>query len=131
MDDKEEKPAEIVVHKADKIERLQEIENSLREQSFEIVSATIGFADIAQDEEDVPPEWVDELGYAGALRRFRIAKAGWLGAKEAPIGIKVAASICGNIIKARAAEYGKQPLNLTLVKVTSNLPNYKTIEVDE
>jgi len=111
--------------------RLDEIQDAVKQESFEVVSAVVGFAEIDPDSPAPPESWVQQLGFARALKRFRLAKAGWLGAKEAPIGIKVAASIAGNVLKAQAGDGDRRPLNMTFVKVTNALPQYDAIEVED
>lgn len=123
--------AEIIETKEETFERLARIEEALRADSFELVHDVMQFADIAPDEPDIPPDWITQYGFPTALKKFRLAKAGWLGAKEAPVAIKVAASICGNIIKARATEITKQPLNMTLVQVNANIKKYDVQEIDD
>lgn len=126
-----ETKAEIVPAKQSSLARLDEIQDAVKQESFEVVSAVVSFAEIDPYATAPPESWVKQLGFARALKRFRLAQAGWLGAKEAPIGIKVAASIAGNVLKAQVGDGDRRPLNMTFVKVTNALPQYDAIEVED
>lgn len=131
MSESKENKAEIIPAKPKALARLDEIQDAVKQESFEVVSAVVSFAEIEEGAAAPPESWIQKFGFARAMKRFRLAKAGWLGAKEAPIGIKVAASIAGNIIKAQGNDGDRRPLNMTFVKVTNTLPKYDAIEIEE
>lgn len=122
--------AQVIRHRKDAFDRLQQLEDSMREESFDIVSGVLKFSEIEPNTETIPPAWVREYGPDRAIKMFRLAKYGQMSAKEAPVAIKVAAQVCGSIIKAKGGELNNRPLNLTLVKVTSNF-SYDAVDVED
>lgn len=122
--------AQVVLDKKAALRRLAEVEHAVQQNSFDVVDAVVSFAEINPEQEEPPQNWIEKYGYLKALHRFRIAKAGWMSAKDAPVAIKVAASIATNALKNRGEE-NRQPLNMTLVKVVSNTHKYETMEIEE
>ena len=122
--------AQVIQRKKDAFDRLHQLEDSMREESFDIVSGVLKFSEIEPDTETIPPAWVREYGPDRAIKMFRLAKYGQMSAKEAPVAIKVAAQVCASIIKAKGGELNNRPLNLTLVKVTSNF-SYDAVDVED
>ncbi len=105
--------------------RLQEIQDQLLEQSLSVVQASVSFSEIEEASKAPPPEWIAELGEDRAWTRWRIAQASWRSAKDAPVGIKVAAQMAVGILKAKATEKAApKTLNVALLNWPGQLPQY-------
>lgn len=99
-------------------DRLAEQEDRVYARNLQIVDDMTHWADLDPELENPPEEWVDELGLAGARRRFRVARASCMSLKDAPIGISAAKGIVSSLAKARAvrdAGRGGLSLNVTAV----------------
>lgn len=106
-------------------DKLQEIQDSLLERSLGVVQDAMTFAEVKEDSEAPPPEWIDELGYERAWSRWRMAKAAWRNGRDAPVGLKVAAQVATGILKAKAQEKsGPKTLNVALVNWAGPLPQF-------
>ena len=111
---------------------LQGVEDDLLENSLTVLNDSLKFSEIDPGGAAPPPEGVEELGEKKAQARFRIAQASWMSAKEAPVGIKVAAQVATGILKARAAErQGPRELNVSFVQMTAPMPQFKKVVIDE
>lgn len=111
--------------------QLRRLEDDLLRQNMTIIADAGYFREIDPDMEEPPKEWILELGKRGAKNRLRMAKAAWLNAKEAPVGLAVAKSVMTGIIKARAAEKdAPRSLNIA-VAVNMSLPKLEIVEVEE
>lgn len=100
-------------------EELKAIEQGILVSALEVVSHTLDFAEIERDDQRPPQEWIDEMGAAAAMRRFRVAKEGWASAKEAAVGIKVATQIAAASIKASAMTQAAKTLNVALIGIVT------------
>lgn len=112
---------------------LQSIEDKLLMESIGILQDVQCFSDIDPGTEVPPPEWVEELGPVRARKRLRLAQAGWMSSKEAPIGIKVSQDIATNIMKAKSQRMVGSTLNVTVEKaviVQAEPVQYPELEVD-
>lgn len=104
-------------------DRLREIEDSLLTQSLSVIDDTLAFRDIAPEDTDPPPEWILQYGKKEAMKRFRLAKAGWATKKDAPSGAAAAERVAVGIIKARATEKaGPKSLNIAVVQIAIGTP---------
>jgi hypothetical protein len=112
--------------------RLQGLEDELFHESLSIVHDALKFADIDPGDEEPPEQWVEELGYEAATKRFRLARMACLSAKEAPVGIKMAQAMATGIIRARAADKGSShTLNIAVVHLTEQqMPHFPSMEID-
>jgi hypothetical protein len=110
-------------------EELKRIEQGILTSALEVVSATLDFAAIDPDDALPPKEWVEKYGKEAAMRKFRVAKEGWKSAKEAAVGIKVAAQIASAGIKAHAERVEPRSLNVSLVKIAVSDGQFAEIEV--
>jgi hypothetical protein len=72
-------------------DRLQKLENEIFAENLVIVMDATRFREIPPDAKEPLPEWIAELGPTEAWKRFRVAQAAWMGAKDAPVGISIAA----------------------------------------
>jgi hypothetical protein len=124
-------PAAIELHnpaERSEYDRLQELENRIFAENLVIVLDATRFREIEPDADRPPQAWVDELGEFDAQRRFRVAKAAWMGAKDAPVGISIAAKTVSNLSKARALR-DSAPRTLNIEKVVYNAPQYGRLEI--
>lgn len=113
-------------------QRLTSMQDDLLERSLMVVDASMAFAEIDPESKKPPKKWVEDMGEQEALIRWRIARAGWMSAKDAPVGIKVASAVAVGIIKAKATEKaGPKQLNIALVQLSSPLPQFPEQDVEE
>lgn len=111
--------------------RLERIQDDLLERSLAVVDGSVSFADIEPGALEPPPEWIEQYGHEGAMRRLRVARASWMNAKEAPVGIKVAAQVAVGILRAKAQEKsGPKTLNIAVVQMTAPLPQFEEREIE-
>lgn len=110
-------------------DRLRGIEDDLLERSLTTVQDALAFQEIDPEQASPPLAWVEELGPKAAERRLRLAKAAWMSAKDAPVGLKVAKDMAAGIIRARSAEQAAPRLAVAVQVVTSSA-QYPSIEVD-
>jgi hypothetical protein len=109
-------------------DRLQKLENEIFAENLVIVMDATRFREIPPDAKEPLPEWIAELGPTEAWKRFRVAQAAWMGAKDAPVGISIAAKTVSNLSKARALrDAGAKTLNIE--KIVFAAPTYGSIEV--
>lgn len=121
---------------------LKNLESDLLRQSMEVVSDTMRFREVAPptvdpesgatlwDDDSVPEEWVRELGQEKAEERLRVARAGWMDKKTAPIGVQVAQVLAVGIIRSRATEKaGPRTLNVQVVQMSAPLPQFPELDL--
>jgi hypothetical protein len=104
--------------------RLQEIQDQILERSLGVVDGAVRFAEIDRDATEPPVEWLEELGEKEAMRRFRIAKAAWEGAKTSPTAFKVATQMAVGILRAKASETGPRTLNIQIAHLSAPIPSF-------
>jgi hypothetical protein len=110
--------------------KLKDIEDQLLVSSLSIVRDALAFEEIDPNTTEPPEHWVQELGPEGAEKRFRMAQAAWLNAKEAPVGLKLAKELGLGIIKARSTESAGARLNVAVQAVVMPA-QYAVKSVDE
>lgn len=112
-------------------ERLRDIEDSLYEQATTVVSNALAFTQIEDPaSKEVPGDWIAEMGYEKAAEKHRTALYALASSKEAPIGLKLAATVQASITKARAQEKGgPKVLNMTLVQMPGANVKFEEMKV--
>lgn len=111
-------------------EELRGIEDELLRSSMGVVDSVLAFKDIDPAEEGVPEEWVKKYGRLEAMKRQKLARAGWMPQAELPAGINIAYKLMVGIVKARATENPRtQQLNITMVQMTAPPPQFPVIDV--
>ncbi len=110
-------------------DELKEIEQNILGSALQVVSHVMDFAQIDPTAEAPPEVWIEEMGEIAAWKRWRVARAGWVSAKEAPVGIKVATQIASAGIKAHAERVEPRRLNVNLITVQSTDHLYEVLEV--
>jgi hypothetical protein len=109
-----------------------DIAMEILDDTTRIIDDTLAFAEISADEPTVPVEWVKKYGRERAEVRFRTAKYALMSAKDAPVGLKIAAQMGSAIIKAKAAEpVVNNVLHVEKVFLTSPAPIYPELELEE
>jgi hypothetical protein len=99
-------------------ERLGSIKDRLFEKSMMIVDGVLSATDLdLTNPMEIPEEWVQEVGEAGAKRRHFAALEGLKNSREAPVMVKVAETMATAIIRANATEKAA-PRSLAIDKVT-------------
>jgi hypothetical protein len=105
---------------AARMERISEIEDEVFQTSAAVVQATLDFHLVRPDQQEPPPEWVEEYGLEAALQRLAVAKAGWMPNSQAPAAVGLASRIVTGI--ARARRTGIQALGPREINVKLTLP---------
>lgn len=110
---------------------LQTLETELLEESISVSRDTLRFREIAPDAEGPPQEWIDECGEEKAAERFRVAQAGWMTRKNAPVGVQIAMQLTLGIMKSRATkDKAPQTLNVQVVQLTAPIPVFPELELE-
>jgi hypothetical protein len=111
---------------------LEHQEKKIFDASVKVLDDALLFRDIDPSSDVIPGAWVRDLGLEEAQKRFRLAKAAWMNAKEAPVGIKIAKELVTGIAKARSREQaGPRVLNLTKVVIQTGAPSFPEMEVEK
>ncbi len=111
---------------------IKAVEDEIFIEAAHTVRDVLRFKDIDPSMEEPPLEWVGELGEAEAMKRFRMAQAGWLPGSKAPVGLKLAQDTLVGFAKVRAAEkQGPRTLNMVVVKMSAPMPEFEEIEVED
>jgi hypothetical protein len=115
----------------DRVRQIKSFEEQILVRALEVSDSVLRFAEIEPTDTQPPEEWIRELGEKAAQERFRIAKAAWMGANEAPIGIKTSAQLAASIIKARSTEKsGPKQLNIGVVHLSAPIPTFDVVDVE-
>jgi hypothetical protein len=111
---------------------IKSIEDNLYRRSLKVVLGVMDFANIGPEDTEPPAAWIEQLGYEEALQRFRLAQAGQMGPKTAPVAIKAATSLVAAIAKVRAMEKtsGPKTLAISFVQLSAPLPEFPRRIVD-
>jgi hypothetical protein len=123
---------------------LQKIENEIVSEASEVVHSALRFSEVDPERpEELPPDWLDELNalqigtpeHEQAMerlqKRFRVAKAAWMSAKNAPVALSIAKGVLVGAMKARAmADQGPKHLNINVVSITAPLPVFPEKKVE-
>lgn len=100
-----QKTAAQLAHQANTDARLDAIEEEVFVTNLTIVKASQAFRDVdaTANPANPPQDFIDRAGgdVAEAQKDYRIAIAGWLPAKDAPIGVQNALKIVQNVMKFR------------------------------
>lgn len=100
------------------IAEIRGIEERMLVRGLGIMDGVLSFADIDRDQEDPPQEWIDMLGEQEAKKRLRVARACWMNAKEAPVGLQLTQRFVSGAQKSRAMEnVDRRPLQVTVVNI--------------
>jgi len=111
-------------------EEIRGIEDRIQAGALEVIEDSMWWRSLDPEAESPPEEWIAELGRERARQRFRVAKANWMSAKEAPIGIRTATLVSMGITKARAMEKQvPKSLNVAFVQMSAPLPEFPEIVV--
>jgi hypothetical protein len=99
------------------LERLRKREDRILEKALATVEDVGGARDIDDNHgDDIPEEWIKEVGLAEAGRRLRVAKDARRNKKEAPVYLEHMRATALGIIKARAQQpSGASTLNVAFV----------------
>lgn len=113
------------------LNKLQRMEEDILERSLGVVQASMHWQDIEPDAEEPPQAWVDELGKEGAQKRFRVARAAWMSAKTAPVGLSLAKATALGITKVRAMTKMATPtLNVAFVTWKAPVGDLPIVDVE-
>ncbi|MHC4647300.1 MAG: hypothetical protein ACYTBJ_17555 [Planctomycetota bacterium] len=112
---------------------MKKLEQTMLDSSMRVITDTCNFDELDPDNIDaIPEKWIEEHGELEAKRKHRVAKAGWLPNKEAPIAIQTATKIAIGIIRARATEKsGPKILNIQPISMVAPKQRFEVIDVDD
>lgn len=99
---------ELEKRKKERMARLAEIEDELLDDSAIILKYANRFADIEPGTREPPQAWIDEMGLEQAQKCLRVANSAWLGAKESPMGLKLASTTVASVLKSKASRDHKE-----------------------
>ncbi len=117
-------------------DELRKLQDELFRSSLEVSTDAMKFSEVdpaAERAEDDPIflEWVKSFGRKRAERKYRVARAGWMAKKDAPVGILESTSMAVGIMKARAVEKGgARILNVGTVNMYAEIPTQPEKEVE-
>lgn len=97
--------------------KISALEDEVFQTSVGVVQAMLDFHLVTPDQQEPPPEWVEEWGREAAEQRLRVAKAGWMPNSLKPSGLDVATRIVTGIARARGsrqASIGPAEINVKL-----------------
>lgn len=118
-------------------EKLAGIEDDILRTSMETVQDAMFWQDVfpvgeSEAPAGPPQQWVDELGEERARRRFRVAMAACMNAKDAPVGLGMARATFMGITKVRAAsKVGSPTLAIQFVNFPQPQLEIMDIEAEE
>ena len=116
--------------RAERMDRLRDLENTLLETSLAVVGDALSFRDIDAGATEAPPDW-GGMDPDEAVKRLRMANAAWMNKKDAPVGIELAKQVAVGIIKARATEKAApKTLNVVQIQMSAPLPQFETVEME-
>ena len=118
--------------------KIAALEDEVFQTSVGVVQAMLDFHLVTPQQQDPPPEWVEQWGEEAARQRLAVAKAGWMPNSLKPSGLDVATRIVTGIARARGARQVSGPaeinVKLSLPAPTSvgqpGAPVYPTKEVE-
>lgn len=85
---------------------------------------------IPVDDCAIPKHWIEECGLDKARERYRVAYAGNMSAKDAPVALKIDMAMAVGIVKARAmSEAGPRVMNATLIQINPDPRTDPTVQV--
>lgn len=115
---------------------LRALQDEIFQTSLEVSRDMMSFGEVSPeaenpDQDPIFREWVKSMGRKAAERRYRVARAGWVSKKDAPVGILESTSMAVGIMKARAVEKGgTRVLNVGTVNMYAEIPALPEKEVE-
>ena len=125
--------------KASRLSRMLDIEDEVYQQASGILRAALDFCHVRPDQQEPPPEWVEQYGPEAAKQRLEVAKQGWAPKSLSASGVDLAKSMVIGISRARrhtALNAGPREVNakIALPAPTSagmpGAPEYPSKEVE-
>ncbi len=125
--------------KASRLTRMLDIEDEVYQQASGILRAALDFCHVRPDQQEPPPEWVEQYGLEAAKQRLEVAKQGWAPKSLSASGVDLAKSMVIGISRARrhtALNAGPREVNakIALPAPTSagmpGAPEYPSKEVE-
>lgn len=86
------------------LDKLRAREDRILEKAMATVEDAMAGADVDDGSDDIPLEWIKDIGTEGAQRRARVAQDARKSPKEHPVYLDMAKSVMVGIIKARASQ---------------------------
>lgn len=97
------------------LEKLRGIEDRILEKSMSIIEGCLHGAYVDDGQDELPQEWIAEVGMKGAVDRLRMAKDARMSPKMHPVYMDLAKSTFVGIVKARASSpAATQSLNVNI-----------------
>ena len=95
-------------------QELRRLEDEVFEEAAEVCRLAMRFADIPDNLDGPPEEWIAEFGQKEAERQFRYITAAQKNARESPTGIKVATTVLVGLLRSRAEKQPPRPMNVQI-----------------
>jgi hypothetical protein len=110
---------------------LEQLEEQLYRQSLGVCDSLMRFAEVDPAGPQEPPQiWVDEMGQERAQMAHKIAQAGWMSQKDAPMALHVAPKLALGICAVRAkVQDDVSPVTVNIVNMPSAEHSYKKLEL--
>jgi hypothetical protein len=106
--------------------------DQLFEETCNVVSAAMAFADIEPGATECPEEWIEQFGEEEARRRFRIAQYAQMSHKEAPFALDMATKMAVALGRCKLDKKAPQgQINIAVVKYEESRPKFREIEVED
>lgn len=136
MASKKAAKALVVAKEEQDFARIRAIESALHERAASILGYAMMAPDLDETEmaQDTPSgQWLSKFdNREEGQRAWRIARAAWSSAKEAPVFLKLAPAFLAGSMKARANENaGPRVMNATIVTMTTPMPQFPERLVDK
>lgn len=114
--------------------RLAELRDESLGDALAVVSSTMAFREIDPMDQYPPREWEERYGPVEAARRFAVARAAWMPAKDAPAAIKLAFDLVRAASHDASATSHAPQLNVAIrvTQTSDKSPGemYEVIDVD-
>jgi hypothetical protein len=111
--------------KAERFERMEQIEQRVYEHAAGIVEALMSFHEVDPHQTEPPEAWIEQYGEKAARQRLAIAKTGWLPASVAPHVYKLTVNLMTGISRGRNYKQMKLTQNNINVKIGLPAPTSK------
>jgi len=85
----------------ERLARIVEIEDNIYQRAAGVLEATLSFHEVAPNQQEPSPEWVEQYGAEGAKQKLAVAKTGWLPQALAPNATKLALQYVTAVTRAR------------------------------
>ncbi len=108
--------------KEERLARIIDLEDRIYERAAGVVDAFLAYHEVLPNQEEAPPDWIEQYGLEGARQRLHVAKSGWMPQSHAPAAPKLAVQVMAGISRGRAWRGAKLTQNNLNVQLTLPAP---------